>query len=52
MISWLTECLFADNGACLSSTRSGAVCAYQQVSKSFGLTVSLPKMKHGYKQSC
>ena len=49
MMSWLTECLFADDGALLSSTRSGAeaaVCAYQQVSKSFGLTVSLPKTKH------
>jgi len=49
MISWLTVCLFADDCALLASTRSGAktaVCAYQQVSKNFGLTVSLPKMKH------
>ena len=32
MIRLLTECLFADDGALLASTRSGAeaaVCAYQ-----------------------
>ena len=26
MMSWLTKCLLADDGALLSSTRSGAVC--------------------------
>ena len=34
MINWMTECLFADDGALLASTRSGAetaVCAYQRV---------------------
>ena len=46
MLRWLTECLFA---ALLASTRSGAetaVCTYQQVSKDFGLTVSIPNTKH------
>ena len=36
MIRWLTECLLADDGVLLASSRSGAeaaVCAYQQVSK-------------------
>ena len=49
MLRWLTECLFADDGALLASTRSGAetaVCTYQQVSKDFGLTVSIAKTKH------
>ena len=49
MLRQLTECLFADDGALLASTRSGAetaVCTYQQVSKDFGLTVSIPKIKH------
>ena len=49
MLRWLTECLFADDGALLASARSGAetaVCAYQQVSKDFRLTVSIPKIKH------
>ena len=49
MINWMTECLFADDGALLASTRSGAetaVCAYQKVSKKFGLTVSILKTKH------
>ena len=44
VIRWMTECLFADDGALLASTTSGAetaVCAYQQVSKKFGLTVSI-----------
>ena len=48
-VQWITECLFADDGALLASTRSGAECAvvnYQQVSKDFGLTVSIPKTKH------
>ena len=46
MLRWLTECLFADDGTLLASTRSGAetaVCTHQQVSKEFGLTVSIPK---------
>ena len=45
----ITECLFADDGALLAATRSGAenaVCMYQQVGKNFGLTVSLPNTKH------
>ena len=49
MLRWLIECLFADDGALLASTGSGAetaVCTYQQVSKEFGLTVSIPKIKH------
>jgi len=41
-----TDCLFADDGALLASTRSGVACMYQQVSKNFGLTVSIPKTKH------
>ena len=40
MMSWLIECLFTDNGALLLSGAETAVCAYQQVSKSFGVTVS------------
>ncbi len=45
----LTECLFADDGAILASTRSGAeraVAEFQSVSMNFGLTVSIPKTKH------
>ena len=45
----ITECLFADDGALLASTRLGvvnAVSMYQQVGKNFGLTVSLLKTKH------
>jgi len=41
--------LFADDGALPASTRSGAkqaVCMYQQVSRNFGLTISIPKIKH------
>jgi len=46
MMGWLTECLFADDGALLGSGDETAVCAYQQVNKNFGLTVSLSKTKH------
>jgi hypothetical protein len=45
----VTECLFADYGALLASTRSGAERAaleYQKTSSDFGLTVSIPKTKH------
>ena len=45
----ITECQFADDGALLASTRSGAermALAYQQTSGDFGLTVSIPKTKH------
>ena len=45
----ITECLFADDGALLASTRSGAERAalvHQQTSSDFGLTVSIPKTKH------
>ncbi len=45
----LTECLFADDGAILASTRLGAeraVTEFQSASKDFGLTVSIPKTKH------
>ena len=45
----VTECQFADDGALLSSTRPAAekaVLMYQQTSRNFGLTVSLPKTKH------
>jgi len=44
-----TDRLFADDGALLASTRSGAkqaACMYKQVSKNFDLTVSIPKTKH------
>ena len=47
--SRLTECLFADDGALLATTRSGAeraVQMYQQVSRSFGMSVSIPKTKY------
>ena len=45
----ITECLFADNGALISSFRAGAKRAtmeYQSTSTDFGLTVSIPKTKH------
>ena len=45
----VTECQFADESAILASTRSGAKRAalvYQQTSRDFGLTVSIPKTKH------
>ena len=45
----MTECQFADDGALLASTRPAAEKAalmYQQTSRNFGLTVSLPKTKH------
>ena len=48
-VSMLTECLFADDGALLASTRSGAERAmseYQRTCSNFGLTVSNPKTKH------
>ena len=44
----IAECLFADDGALLSSTRAGAESAlsdYQATSAKFGLTVSIPKTK-------
>ena len=43
------ECLFADDGALLASTREGAeraVVKYQTTSDKFGLRVSIPKTKH------
>ena len=45
----LIECLFADDGALLASTRPGAeraVRKYQAIGTAFGLTVSNPKTKH------
>ena len=45
----LTECLFADDGALLASTRPGAeraVREYQATCGAFGLTASNPKTKH------
>ena len=45
----VTECQFADDGAILASTRPGAEKAalvYQQTTRDFGLTVSIPKTKH------
>ena len=45
----LIECLFADDGALLASTRPGAeraVREYQATCAAFGLTVSNPKTKH------
>ena len=45
----LTECMFADDGALLASTRAGAevaVTEFQSTSSDFGLTVSIPKTKH------
>jgi len=44
----LLECLFADDGALLASTREGmarSVREYQDTSSRFGLTVSLQKTK-------
>ena len=41
-VRWITDRLFADDGALLASTRScaeHALISYQQVSKDFGLTV-------------
>ena len=48
-VRMLTECLIADDGALLASTRSGAERAmteYQRTCSNFGLTVSNPKTKH------
>ena len=48
-VKLLMECLFADDGALLASTRTGterAVREYQATCSSFGLTVSNPKTKH------
>ena len=45
----LTECLFADDGVLLASSRTGAeraVMEYQQTASDFGLTMSNPKTKH------
>ena len=45
----VTECQFADDGAILASMRPGAEKAalvYQQTTRDFGLTVSIPKTKH------
>ena len=45
----VTECQFADDGALLASMRPAAEKAalmYQQTSRNFGPTVSLPKTKH------
>ena len=45
----LLECLFADDGAILASSRAGAeraVTEFQSVCQSFGLTVSISKTKH------
>ena len=45
----LRECMFADDGALLTSSRAGmetAVSEYQNTCSKFGLTVSLPKTKH------
>lgn len=45
----LTDCLFADDGALLASSREGAERAaveYQNASANFGLTVSIQKTKH------
>ena len=44
----ISECLFADDGDLLASSRSGAeftALKYQQISSAFGLTVSIPKTK-------
>ena len=43
------ECLFADDGALLATSREGAekaVQEFQEVCKSFGLTVNIAKTKH------
>ena len=45
----LTECLFADDGALLATSRNGmerAVQEYRSVESQFGLTVSVKKTKH------
>ena len=45
----ISECLFADDGALLASSRSGAeaaAIAYQETSRKFGLTVNINKTKH------
>ena len=45
----LTECLFTDDAALLATTCTGAEQAIQsfvEVASAFGLTVSLPKIKH------
>ena len=45
----LSDCLFADDGALLASSRMGmelSVRDYQSTCSSFGLTVSAPKTKH------
>ena len=45
----LSDCLFADDGALLASSRMGmelSVREYQSTCSSFGLTVSAPKTKH------
>ena len=45
----LTDCLFADDGALLASSRNGAekvLSEYQMTGTKFGLTVSIPKTKH------
>ena len=45
----ILECLFADDGAILASTREGAeraICEFQSVCHQFGLTVSISKTKH------
>ena len=45
----ITECLFADDGALVSSSRASAervTMEYQSTSTDFGLTVSIPKTKH------
>ena len=45
----ISECLFADDGALLASSRSGAETAatvYQETSRKFGLTVHTTKTKH------
>ena len=45
----LSDCLFADDGALLASSRSGmelSATEYQSTCNDFGLTVSVPKTKH------
>ena len=45
----LSDCLFADDGALLASSRAGmelSIKEYQSTCSSFGLTVSAPKTKH------
>ena len=48
-VRMLTECLFADDGALLATSRSGmerAVQEFREVGAQFGLTVSVQKTKH------